>query len=125
MSPDGRFEFSGDRRGLVVLNPTDVEQLPWPAHLRPARCTVTDCIYDGFEAALDIREGPGTVRLGGNQFTTCDCSFQTAGTVEVRWPVAIPRSPWPSCSSAPVQDAQTEHLRLVQDGKPWNGSELF
>ena len=120
-------EFSGDRRGLVVLNPTGVEQLPpWAwAHLRPARCTVTDCIYDGFEVALDLREGPGAVRLGGNQFTTCDRSFQTAGTAEVTVASGDPEISPPAelSSSAPVQDAQTEHLRLVQDGKPWNGSE--
>ncbi len=117
--------FSGDRRGLVILNPTGVEQLPpWAwAHLRPAQCTVTDCMYDGFEVALDIGKGQGAVRLGGNQFTTCDRSFQTAGTAEVTVASGDPEISPPAelTSSAPVQDAQTEHLRLVQHGKPWDG----
>ena len=77
---------------------------------------MTDCIYDGFEVALDLREGPGAVRLGGNQFTTCDRSFQTAGTAEVTVASGDPEISPPAelSSSAPVQDAQTEHLRLVQ-----------
>ena len=120
-------EFSGDRQGLVVLNPTGVEQLPpWAwAHLRPSRCTVTDCIYEGFEVALDLREGSGAIRLGGNRFTTCDRSFQTAGTAEVTVASGDPEISPPAelSSSAPIQDAQNEHLRLVRDGKPWNLSD--
>ncbi len=120
-------EFSGDRQGLVVRNPTDALQLPpWAwAQLRPSRCTVTDCVYDGFEVALDIREGPGSVRLGGNQFTACDRSFQSAGNAEVTVASGDPEISPPTelSSSAPVQDAKTEHLRLVRDDKPWNGSD--
>ena len=118
--------FKGDRRGLVVINPTSVENLPpWAwAHLRPARCTVTDCVYEGFEVALDIGEGPGTLRLGGNQFTTCDRSFQTKGTAEVTVASGDPEFSPPAelTSYAPDQEVQTEHPNLVQDGKPWNGS---
>lgn len=118
-------EFSGDRRGLVVLNPTGLEKLPpWAlAHLRPSQSTVTDCVYDGFEVALDVREGPGSVRLGGNQFTTCDRSFQTVGTADVTVASGDPEISPPTelTLSAPIRNAQAEHSRLVQHGKPWNG----
>ena len=120
-------QFTGDRQGLVVINPTNVDQWPpWAwAHLRRAECSVTDCTYEGFEVALNIGDGQGAVRLGGNQFASCDRSLQTTGSADVSVASGDPEVTVPEelDTAKPTPERPNENAWLVRNGKPWNESD--